>query len=465
MQIGRKDLVWNFAGTFMRVASGLIVLPPVLHSFSKDEYGLWIIFVTVGSIATLFDFGFNSTFGRNITYIFSGVKTLQSKGYIAVPENDKSIDYNLLKSTIVAIKKYYTIVAGLFLALFLTVGTFYFSLLLQKYRGNHSTTWIAWILFGILIAYQLYTYYYYALLAGRGQIKRSQQAIITGQSVRIVIIYVMVLLNFGLIALVVGQIVGDLVIRTMNYLFFYDKNTKAQLDSAVVSNIKEIMKMMIPNAARMGITTLGSFLVVNSITFIAPLFLSLADIGSYGLTKLMIDMITALGLLWFSTFYPKLTYHRVNNESVHLKRMYIKGKLSMLLAFLILGTGLAVLAPWLLSLFQSQTHLLSSAMLVAFLIVAYFDANQVLSIRMLVTKNEVPFAKAAIITGIATVLLLYLGLKFTHLGVWAMILAPGIAQMVYQNWKWSLVVIKDMKIIPKDYILVIKTIWKENIKK
>jgi hypothetical protein len=34
-----------------------------------------------------------------------------------------------------------------------------------------------------------------------------------------------------------------------------------------------------------------------------------------------------------------------------------------------------------------------------------------------------------------------------------MILAPGIAQICYQNWKWPLVVIKELHIKPKDYYI------------
>jgi hypothetical protein len=40
--------------------------------------------------------------------------------------------------------------------------------------------------------------------------------------------------------------------------------------------------------------------------------------------------------------------------------------------------------------------------------------------------------------------------NFSHLGVIIMILAPGIAQVAYQNWKWPLVVIKDLNITRKD---------------
>ncbi|MDR2853962.1 MAG: hypothetical protein LBV31_01510, partial [Prevotellaceae bacterium] len=463
MQIGRKDIAWNFAGTFMRIASGLIVLPLVLRKFPTEEYGLWVIFITIGTVATLLDFGFNNAFGRNITYIFSGVKKLVAKGYIAVPEDDNSIDYNLLKSTITAIKKYYAIIAGVFLALFFTVGTFYFaSIVLTKYSGNHTSAWLSWLLYGISIAYQLYTYYYSALLTGRGLIKRNQQTIIIGQTVRIASISVMIFLNFGLIALVAGQILGDFTTRTLAYYAFYNKKLKANLTNAIATGKTEIMKIMMPNAAKIGLTSLGGFMVTRASVLIAPNYLTLSDIGEYGLTKQMIDLIAGIGSIWFATFYPKITFHRVHDQTDHLKRMYIKGKLNLIATFLICGAGLILVGPYVLQFIKSPTHLLPSALIAVLLVVSFLESNHAMSGQILLTKNEVPFAKASILSGTATVILLFLGLNFTNLGVWAMILAPGIAQASYQNWKWSSVVIKDLKIRFIDYFKVLFDIIKIN---
>jgi O-antigen/teichoic acid export membrane protein len=160
MQIGRKDVAWNFAATFMRIASGLIVLPLVLRLLPSQEVGLWNIFLTIGSIASLLDFGFSNAFSRNITYIFSGVKELKAKGYITVDQNDTSVDFSLLRSVIRAIRRYYGILAIIFLLLFIAVSPFYLLSILEQYRGNTHVVWTAWFTYGALVAYQLYTYLY-----------------------------------------------------------------------------------------------------------------------------------------------------------------------------------------------------------------------------------------------------------------------------------------------------------------
>lgn len=463
MEIGRKDVIWNFAATFMRVASGLIVLPIVLRLLSREEYALWTVFLTVGSMVTLLDFGFSNSFSRNITYIFSGVKSLKATGYDAVDQNDTSIDYGLLKSVIRAMRKYYGILAIGFLFLFVAISPFYLSRLLVDYPFDKQEIWIAWFIYGVLVAYQLYTYYYGSILMGRGYVKKYQQIVIVGQSIRIITIVILLLSGLGIISLVVGQLVGDIVNRSLCYRGFYDKDIKAKIkNSALAININETMKTMTPNAIKIGITTLGGFLVNKAVVFIASIYLTLPEIGSYGVTKQMIDLISSLGFLWFNTYYPKITLHRVSENLDEVKRMYIKGKIALIGVFAVCGLGLVFVGPPLLVIIHSKTALLSSSMTFLFLIVAFLETNHAFSAQLLLTKNEVPFAKASILSGIGVVILLYAGFHLTHWGVWIMILAPGLSQAAYQNWKWPLEVIKDLKIQKKDYSSGIINIIKKN---
>ena len=62
-----------------------------------------------------------------------------------------------------------------------------------------------------------------------------------------------------------------------------------------------------------------------------------------------------------------------------------------------------------------------------------------------------PFFKASILSGLGVIILLFIFLEYTNLGLLSLILAPGIAQAVYQNWKWPMEVIKDLKITKDDF--------------
>ena len=460
MQIGKKDIAWNIVATFMRIASGIILLPMVLRMLPAQEVGLWNIFLYIGSLATLLDFGFSNSFSRNITYIFSGVKTLKSIGFVAVDESDKSVDFSLLKSVIKAMRRYYAILAGFFLIIFLAISPFYLKSILSNYQGNKESVEIAWVLYGTLVAYQLYTYYYNSILVGRGQIKRSLQITVLSQGLRITISMIFLLSGFGLMSLVIGMFFSDFINRTLCYYSFYDKEIKSNLKNSITLPIKNIMQIMTPNAIKIGVTTIGGFLITKAVVLISPLYLSLAEIGTYGTTKQMIDLISSLGGILFYTYYPQITSYKVNKEINKVKNLYIKSKLSLIAIYIFCSLGLIFIGPQLLILIHSKTHLLPTSMMLVFLVISFLEANHGISAGLLLMNNEVPFMKASLLSGISVLLLLLTGLMYLKIGIWAMILAPGIAQIVYQNWKWPSMVIKDLQITRLD----IKSSTKELIK-
>ena len=100
MQISKKDVLWNYAATFLKIAASVLLLPIILRRMPTEMVGIWSVFMTITAFSTLLDFGFSPSFTRNVTYIFSGVRTLQKKGFEVVDEQSASIDYGLLKGII-----------------------------------------------------------------------------------------------------------------------------------------------------------------------------------------------------------------------------------------------------------------------------------------------------------------------------------------------------------------------------
>jgi O-antigen/teichoic acid export membrane protein len=459
-QIGRKDVIWNFAGTFMRIASGLIVLPLVLHLLPSQEVGLWNIFLTVGSLAALLDFGFSNAFSRNVTYVFSGAKELKQEGYISVSETDSAIDYGLLRSLIAAMRRYYTVLAVIFLIIFLAASPFYLPYIFEKnnYAGDRQAVWIAWLVYGFLVAYQLYTYYYNSLLLGRGYVRKFQQIVIIGQGSRILSSAIFLLLGFGLISLVIGQLLSDIINRVLCYRTFYDKDTRNQMACSSKRSVKEIMHILTPNAVKIGATVIRGFLLYQGIIMIAPLYISLSAIGEFGTTRQFIELISSIGMIIFNTYFPKMTKLRVTDDLLNLKRLWIKSNLFLFIFYLIAGIGFVILGPCFMEVIHSKTHFLSASLTTLFLLISYLEVNSGMATSFLTMKNEVPFFRANLYSGFLAFILVFLLLQFSSLGVAAIILGIGISQGIYQYWKWPLTIRKELHLRTADYIFFLKQV-------
>jgi O-antigen/teichoic acid export membrane protein len=436
MNIGRKDVIWNYAATFLKIGVGVILLPFILRIFPPETVAIWSIFSTVITLTGLFDFGFNPSFARNVSYVMSGVKELKITGYDIVESHNSEIDYSLFKGLINAMRWFYSCTACVLFIILLTAGIYYMHTILKTYSGNHTEVYTAWGILAIINSYSLYTMYYDSLMQGKGLIKRSKQIQIIGQSIYLTVAVILILLRFNLIAIVSAQALSIIIRRILSYRTIYTVEFKRMLHDVKALSKKTIFKLIYPNAVKMGLVQLGNLIVSRSSIILGALFLSLEEIASYGITIQIIWIIASVSTVYLFTYMSKMMQQRVHNDNISIKKIYLKSCLFLFCTFFICGLCLLVGGEWTLNLIKSQTSLLSKSFIFAALLVSVFDYNRGIAECILLTKNEVPFFKASLFTGCFMVVLLFLFLKYTNLGVWSMIMAPCIAQGCYQNWKW-----------------------------
>ena len=465
MQISKKDVLWNYAATFLKIAASVLLLPIILRRMPTEMVGIWSVFMTITAFSTLLDFGFSPSFTRNVTYIFSGVRTLQKKGFEVVDEQSASIDYGLLKGIISAMRWIYLRIAVFLFITLSSLGTYYIHTLLKNYTGSHHEVYLAWGILCLINTYNLYTLYYDSLLQGKGLIKKSKQIIIVGQAAYLLIATILIYCGKGLIAVVSAQAASVLLIRWLSHKVFFNKEMKSILKATRGKMSKDIIKVILPNALKIGMTSLGGFVIQKSSIIIGSLYLSLDNIASYGITLQIIAIITSLSGIYTTTYLPKIVQLRVKQNTNSIKDVYLKGELLLVAIFVVGGGTLLLLGPWALNFIGSHTPLIPSLMLAFAILISFLEANHSLAGIILLTKNEVPFFKASLLSAGFTILLLIVFLKNTEMGVWAMVLAPGIAQGVYQNWKWPLVVCKDLAITKHDIVKAIEGVFRFSMKK
>jgi O-antigen/teichoic acid export membrane protein len=260
----------------------------------------------------------------------------------------------------------------------------------------------------------------------------------------------MILFRFNLVAIVSAQAISILIKRILSYKAIYAGGFKQCLQGVKAQCRKEILKPIYPNAVKVGLTGLGGFCVTRSAIIIGSLYLPLGEIASYGITIQIISILASVAAVYFSTYQPKIVQYRVQNDNAAIKHLYLRGCFLQFFTYITGGLGLLFLGNWALQVIGSQTPLLSISFIVLALFIYFLETNHSIAGQFLLTKNEVPFFKAALTAGGITLILLFLFFKHTDLGVFGMILAPGIAQACYQNWKWPAVVINELKIKKKD---------------
>lgn len=443
-KIGKRDVAWSYASTIFTIGAGVILLPFILNQMSAETVGIWNIFQTITALVMLLDFGFRPSFARNISYIFAGVKQLQVNG-VANAGHESDVDYSLLKGTLLAMKKFYRWLAVAMFIILATGGSVYFYYILQKYTGDRQDAMIAWILLIAINCYNLYTLYYDALLLGKGYIKQNQQITILGQIIYLGTAIALIYSGFGLTAIVSAQLIATIIRRILAYRVFFGKELKEHLSQVEAQDSKQIFRTIAPNAVKVGMTYLGGFLVNKSALLFGSAFLSLEQIACYGITIQVMDVLARCGTVVYQAFIPKLAQYRAEKDLRQLKRYYQYAIFSNLVIYLVGGIVWILAGDWALAIIKSETTFLPIAMLSTMLIISLLEHNHSISAGFIMADNKIPFFIPSLVSGAATVVLLWLFLSPLHWGLWGMIIAPGIAQLAYQNWKWPLEIIKELK--------------------
>lgn len=455
MNITCKDLIWNYLATFLRISSSAILFPFILKMMPIETVGIWTIFVAITAFAALLDFGFSSSFARNVSYVFSGVKYLKKNGHELVNSDNIYVDYGLLKGVISVMKWYYFRVAIVLFIAYTTVGTYYISTLLISYSESKLEIFVSWGILCFIITYNLYTMYYDALLQGKGLIKQSKQILILGQLLYLIVASLLLMFNFGLISIVSAQLISVVVVRVISYKVFYSKELIISLGQVKPRSRNEILEVISPNALKIGLTSLGGFLVNKSSVVLGSLFLTLSEIASYGVTMQIIGIISSLGGIYMMTYLPKVAQFRINKNLDSIKKIYLTAQVLLLFTFLGGGVVLVYLGESVFNLIGSKTPLLSTGMILFSLCISFLEKRHSISGAILLSKNEVPFFKASLYSGLGTILILLVLFEFYELGVITLIISPGIVQAIYQNWKWPLEVKREFNIKLKDLMSVL----------
>ena len=116
-----------------------------------------------------------------------------------------------------------------------------------------------------------------------------------------------------------------------------------------------------------------------------------------------------------------------------------------MLIYAVGSIGWLIAGDWALHVIASKTNFVPTALLCVMLIISVLETNHAISAGFIMADNKIPFFIPSLVSGAVTVLLLWIFLSPLQWGLWGLALAPGLAQLAYQNWKWPSVVIKELR--------------------
>ena len=445
VKVSKKDVIWSYIALFFNIGAGLIVLPLILHMLSTEEIALNYLMLTFGSMVALIDFGFAPQFGRNITYVFSGAQDLKKEGL--TESTGEEINYQLLKNLIDVAKRVYFYLSIIVLLILLTFGTAYIYYVTKGFTIVDNS-FLIWVIYSISTYFNIYFYYYSSLLTGRGLIMESKKAMMLQKIVYIIISYALLLSGFGLLGVCIANLISPFVNRWLCYHYFYDNDLKIKLSQYISEKdeIKQLFSVIWYNAKKLGINFLGAYAITKFSMFVAGIYLSAADVSSYGLMIQVVTIATGVSTAFFTSYVPKISSLRVSGNRNNLIKTFAFSMDTFYLLFIICSFLIVLAGPTALKIIGSNATLPTDLILITFLLITLLENNHANFATYITTGNDVPFVTAALLSGFFICLLDFVVLQFTTLGLLGIVLVQGLVQLCYNNWYWPRSVCKDMGI-------------------
>lgn len=446
VRISKMDIIWSYIGTVMSMGSNLLMLPFLIYFLSEEMLGLWYVFASIGAVATLFDMGFSVTFARNITYCWSGAKTLKKEN-VEFTDNSEA-DYRLMKNVLTTCKIIYGILGGIALILLLSVGTFY-----VKYvsRGLDSTvTIIAWIIYAIAAFLNLYYGYYASFLRGVGAVERANKNTVYARMAQIILTIILLFCGTGLIGACIAYLVYGMVFRLLGKYHFYKYKGigehLAQIKQRTDKNqIKELFLVVWHNAWRDGSISIANYFCNQASTIICSMYLSLSEVGIYSIGVQIAQAIAQISGTLYTAYQPELQSAYISSNIEKMKKTMSIIVMTFIYLFVLGTLGVIIIGLPILRLIKPNT-VVSVPVLIGLCIYQFMLKLRNCYTSYFSCTNRILYVNGFIFSAVICVLLSVYMIGPLHLGIWGLIIAQIISQAIYNIWKWPIKAHKEMKL-------------------
>ena len=433
-RLHNSTVVWSWVSNILRLAIGVFLLPLVLHKLSAEELGMYLVLLSLVNLAPVIDFGFSPTIVRFVSYAMGGAETLQAQGFVKA--TSVGPNRRLLWQLFFTTRSLYRYMALVVLVLVGAWGTYMVELRIHE-TPFPTVTRVAWAITLAATVFDIYSNWAVIFLRGMNEVLVSVQISVLGSVVKFVVAAGLLLGGGGLVSLPLGSLVGSLLQQGLARWQCRNRLGSHPLPEAV--HIWQNLQILWPNSWRLGLMTLSACLTVQANTAICVKVLGLAEYAQYGLSGLLVGIISGMAAVWTTVKWQLIGQYRAQHDYAAMRRVLWPRFWLQHLTFLVLAAGLIVCGPPMLRWFGSGKQMLPSGWLVLLTLYCLMELHLSFWASLISTENRIPFLWPGLATTLLGLCLSLALIHFTSLGIGALVLAPLLAGSLFNYWYWPLV--------------------------
>ena len=454
INIEKKDIIWSYLGTLLSMMINFLMLPLIIYFLDNNMLGLWYVFLSIGALVTLFDCGFTVTFARNITYCWSGAEKLEKENISTASGNMPN--FVLMKKVLKACKFIYLIISSIALFVLLTFGSWYIyhltkSIVVYDY-------FIAWGIYIISIFFNLYYGYYISFLRGVGAIDEVNKCTVIARVLQIIITVISLYLGYGIIGLSLGYLAYGFIFRGLaKYKFYNYKNIGNELNTVVDKvafiEIKNLFFIIWHNAWKDGCISITNYISDQVSILICSLYLTLSDTGIYSLGTQIATAVAVIASTLYTTYQPQIQNAYFNRNLQRLQNTMSIIVVTFILLFIIVMLLTFSIGIPILKLIKPEA-IISGKLLLGLCLYQFILKFRNCYTSYFSCTNRIPYLKAFVLTSALSIALSITLLEYFNTGLWGLIIAQIVSQLIYNSWYWMYKAHNELKLTFIELVLL-----------
>lgn len=421
-------MLYAVLSTGVRVGANLLLVPIVVKRLTASELALWWVFLALGGLASLADFGFGQAICRVYSYLWAGAEDFETEGFSS-PVNGGVPNRDLLRRFNVTVRRLYLWLSLAALMALAVGGTVFL-----RHSTNSTAAgprfWLAWALFVGVVIYSFGTSFWMLACQGVNRVRELQISNLWGGLTYVVSAATLLLLHCGLWSMVVAFGLRGLLSRQL-WRRAYQQAVPVDPAEHLPVDVS-MLKRIWPNAWKFGLLSLAVYLINSGPVLICSRYLGAAVTASYGLTSQLGMFLVSFSTLWLTVKWPEITILRTGGRLEQMATLFARRLALAMVTFLIFGALLVLFGNRLLEWKGANTRLLPTPYLVVFLLYLWQQVFYGQFGVLTFTENVVPFYRLASATGVGMILLCLV--MAPRYGIWGLILSPLIVAQFGNSW-------------------------------
>jgi O-antigen/teichoic acid export membrane protein len=442
-RLSSSPVVWSWVLNFLRLGTGLLLLPLLLHLPTKD-FGLYWVLLGLQALVPLLDLGFLTSIERAVGYAMGGASEIKRQGLPDGAGTNSSPNFALLWKLLSVTRSLYR-----WLTLFVLIGlgvagTYVIGLRVHE-TSAPTQAWTAWAITLLACALEMYAGWWSVYLRALNKVLLYSRILVTAFLIKFVLSCLLLLGGAGLLAVPIASLVSSFVSRALARKEVVAFLAEHPHPATGKDEVRATLRILWPNSWRTALHYLSGYLTSSANAFICLVFLGLAVNAAYGLSLQIVLICQGMASVWVQVRWPLFAQLRAREDLAGLQQMFRNRLFLVHLTYAALAGLVLILHEPLLHWLKGGKAVLPSPWFPLLLLNGWLEMHYVLWGTLLTTENRAPFMVPSLCTSLTSLLITIGLIHFSAWGSGPLVVGPLVAGCAFNYWYWPRAAARSVK--------------------